>query len=234
MNDTPKHRVASVERALSILEVFNQERPSLLLGEIAALTGLYPSTVSRISSSLVHWGYLRRGSTGEYHLGPATLRLGAVYQESFNLGDVVRPVLAELSLSSGESAAFYTRQGNERVCLYRHHSHHSMRHHLLEGARLPLDLGASGHVLSAYTGENQAVHIATRRDGFRVSRGERTVESYAVAVPVWDRANQFIGAIAIVGPSTRVTEGAIPGLIELLQNSAETIRKQVSVKVNNG
>ena len=45
--------------------------------------------------------------------------------------------------ASGETASFYVREGQSRVCLFRQNSPHAARHHLDEGSELPLTAGAS-------------------------------------------------------------------------------------------
>jgi DNA-binding IclR family transcriptional regulator len=51
-------------------------------------------------------------------------------------------VLAEISRTTGETAAFYVREGDQRIVLYRAHSDRPIRHHLEEGAATPLGRGA--------------------------------------------------------------------------------------------
>jgi DNA-binding IclR family transcriptional regulator len=69
-------------------------------------------------------------------------------------------VLAEISRTTGETAAFYVREGDQRIVLYRVHSDRPIRHHLEEGAAMPLGRGAGGRVLTAFT------------DGIGRTRGE--------------------------------------------------------------
>ena len=57
-----EQRVEAVERALSILDAFTAERPSLSLAELAERTGFYPSTILRLASSLARFGYMHRGA----------------------------------------------------------------------------------------------------------------------------------------------------------------------------
>lgn len=218
-----RKKVDAVERALSILDVFSENDPRLSLTEVAKSTGLYPSTILRLAGSLEHWGYLRRDTDGNFRLGPTVLRLGALYRDSFDLGEVIRPALKYLSKISGETAAFYVREGDNRVCLYRHHSPHMLRHHIEEGVRLPLDRGAGGHVLMAYTDGNLAVHQQVRTDGYRVSVGERDPETAAVSVPVFGAGDVFLGALTLVGPPSRITDEIAPELIKLLQEEASQL-----------
>ena len=82
MSAPAEQRVEAVERALSILEAFVDNEPSLSLAAIARHTGFNPSTILRLSASLMRFGYLRRLSDGRYSLGPAPLQLGTLYRNS--------------------------------------------------------------------------------------------------------------------------------------------------------
>lgn len=227
MTSPPRKKVEAVERALSILEVFTETEPRLLLSEIARRTGLYPSTTLRLAGSLEHWGYLRRDGDGHFRLGPAVLRLGSIYQDTFDLGELVRPALRRLSEESGETAAFYVREGDDRVCLYRAHSRHPLRHHIDEGVRLPLDRGAGGHVLMAYSGGSEPVHDDVRAAGYRASFGERDAEAAAVSVPVFGSGGSFLGALTLVGTRTRISEQTVPTLVALLQAEATQLHSDL-------
>src|SRR5205823_12297392 len=101
--------------------------------------------------SLERFGYLVREANGVFRLGPALWRLGSIYRDRFDVGEAIRPELRRLVETTGETASFYIREGRSRVCLFRHNSPQSARHQLEEGAELPLNAGASAHVLMAYT-----------------------------------------------------------------------------------
>jgi DNA-binding IclR family transcriptional regulator len=166
-----EQRVEAVERALSILDAFTGDRPALSLAELAARTGFYPSTILRLASSLTRFGYLRRGADSLFRLGPAPMRLGLIYRQSFNLTDYVRPALARLVERTGETAAFYVREGDKRICLYRHHTPRQIRHHVEEGTELPLDRGASASVLMAFTGGIGRLYEKVHAERLHVSIG---------------------------------------------------------------
>ena len=140
-------RVEAVDRALLLLEAFAEGTPRLALSALAARAGLYPSTALRLAGSLVAAGHLVREGDGSFTLGPALLRLGRLYQRATGLEGVLRPALARLAAATGETAAFYRLQGGRRLCLFRQEAPRSLRFTLEEGALLPLDQGAAGHVL---------------------------------------------------------------------------------------
>jgi DNA-binding IclR family transcriptional regulator len=230
VNEAPVElpRVDAVERALGILDAFSEDRVRLTLAEIAQRTGLYPSTVLRLAGSLSRFGYLHRDDKGQYRLGPTPLRLGQLYRQTFDLTDYVRPALARLSEATGETAAFYVRDGDKRICLYRHHAPRMIRHHLEEGAQLPLDRGAGGRVLLAFTDGTGPDSDRIRDSGLCVSLGERDPETAAIAVPIYGVQDTFLGALGIVGLRSRFEGDRIEVLSEALRAEAKALRQRLS------
>jgi len=218
-------KVEAVERALAVLNAFHSERPAMTLAEIAAATGFYKSTILRLAASLERCGYLLREESGIFRLGPALWRLGSIYRGGFNLGEAIRPELRRLVESTGETASFYVREGRSRVCLFRRNSPQSARHHLEEGAVLPLDAGASAHVLSAFSDGKGAKAKAVQQRGYCVSLGERDPQLAAVAVPVLDLAGKFRGALAVSGLIGRFNESARRAALAQLSAAADRLRR---------
>jgi len=198
-----EQRVEAVERALSILEAFGEASTRLSLADLAEETGLYKSTILRLSASLIRYGYLVRDADGRYRLGPSLWRLGSLYRRGFELGEAIRPELRALASVTGETASFYVRDGDDRLCLYRENSAHEVRHHLDEGSRLPMDRGASAHVLRAWSGANDAAAQATRRAGYHITVGERSPDVSAVAAPVFGPGGELRGALTVSGLTPR-------------------------------
>jgi DNA-binding IclR family transcriptional regulator len=206
--------VAAVDRALALLEAFEEAGPALTLSELAHRTGQVKSTVFRIAASLERAGFLRRGDDGRYRLGPALIRLGARYQAAFELGDVVVPALANLSHATGESASFYVREEDRRVCVYRVNSRrHRLLHFVQVGTQFPYDTGASGRIMVAFTEPD-----APDPEGVRISlvaaslQGRTIADTAAVAAPVFGAAGAFLGALSLAGPATRFDDAALPRL----------------------
>ena len=218
-------KVEAVERALAVLDAFHADRPTMTLGEIAVATGFYKSTILRLAASLERCGYLVREENGVFRLGPTLWRLGSVYRAGFNLGGTIRPELRRLVEASGETASFYVREGRSRVCLFRHNSPQSARHHLDEGAELPLNAGASAHVLVAFSDGRGSRSNAVQQRGYCISLGERDPQVAAVAVPVFDLGGQFRGALAISGLIGRFKEQERRAALAQLSASADRLRR---------
>jgi DNA-binding IclR family transcriptional regulator len=222
-----EQRVDSVERALAILEAFNEEEPTLSLAQLSMRTGLYKSTILRLAASLDRFGYLARNEDGRFRLGPSLWRLGSLARKAYDLGEYVRPVLRDLVAETGETAAFYVRAGDKRLCLYRLNSPRPVRHHLDEGAMLPIDRGASGKVLLAFDGAEGAELDATRGRGFYYSEGERDQDVGAIAVPVFDQAGLLRGALSISALITRLGAEKVDPTVDCLNRAANVLREQL-------
>ena len=200
--------VAAVERALAILGAFRDGDTSLTLHEIAQRTDLYKSTILRLAGTLERRGCLLRLDDGSYQLGPTLVRWGSLCLASVRIETHVTPVLERLSAETGESATFYTRHGEARMCLARVDCTRSVRDHVRVGDILPLQRGAGGRVLVAFDPANararapQSMLIVTVR--------ERDAEGAGMAAPVFGPGGSLRGAISLSGPATRFTDAALP------------------------
>jgi DNA-binding IclR family transcriptional regulator len=203
-------RTAALERGLSLLMAFNRDHDTLSLAELAAATGLYKSAILRYSASLIEFGFLQRLNDGRFRLGPANFQLGRIYQRSFHRRDVVLPVLRNLVAETGESAAFYVRDGNSDVCLYRVESPRPVRDAGVgEGDRFPIDRSACSTVLSAFSTDDSAFEKA-RREVLIVARHSiRFPGVSAIACPVFAVDQRFAGAFLLSGPESRFSASVV-------------------------
>lgn len=218
-----KTGVDAVGRALAILKAFGAERTAMTLTEIADATDLYKSTVLRLAASLEADGFLVRGPDRLFRPGPELWRLGALYQRGLDLGEVIRPALRRLVEATGETASFYVADGDERICLHRVNSPRSVRHHLEEGQRLPIDRGAAGRVLTAYRESSDPAGKKIRDRGFYVSIGERDPEVAAAAVPLVDVHGKLRGALSLSAIRTRFGADARKTAVDALKSEAKAL-----------
>jgi DNA-binding IclR family transcriptional regulator len=213
--------VEAVDRALTLLEAFLNDKPTLSLHELAAQTGFYKSTILRLAASLERFGYVRRREDNRYQLGPTCVRLGSAHEAAFNFRELLQTAIRDLAASSNETASYYIRDGKERVCMLHQSSNRAIRHHVDEGARLPLDRGAAGIVLLAFGGEKGSRFERIRREGHAVSLGERDPDAAAVSVPLFDAHDRLLGALSVSGLRTRFTPKAVAAVrASLLETAA--------------
>lgn len=220
--------VEAVERALQILDCFDPESHELSLAEIAKRTGHYKSTILRLAASLERFGYLIRDDGGRFRLGPTAWRIGSNYRQSFDLAGVMRPELKQLSEETNETASYYIREGDSRVCLFRSEPLRAIRHSIIEGVRMPITQGASGKVLLAFSRQPEEGEPAIREAGHAISLGERDTDVAAIAVPIMSGSGQLLGALAVSGLITRFAPDARPALISALEASRQRLVSQLT------
>jgi DNA-binding IclR family transcriptional regulator len=209
-----------LERGLSILECFSEDRLKLQLRELAECTGLDKATLLRLLGVLVRARMVHRFDNGAYSPGPALLHLGMLYRRTFDVGSRLQPALQEVMRQTGETVAFYIRDGDERVCLYRENSHNEVRHHVEVGARIQLVAGgSSSHVLRAFTGGSTPQAQAIARDGFAITREERVPQIASVALPVFDGDGVFLGALVVIGIAPRQSAAAQRKAVEIARRA---------------
>jgi len=91
------------------------------------------------------------------------------------------------------------------------------------GMRLPLNLGAPGRVILAFSGEPGAVYEAIRRRGYHVSLGEREAQVSSVAAPVFGLSWRLLGSVCISGPTSRLDEASLEGHARVVIDAANRL-----------
>jgi DNA-binding IclR family transcriptional regulator len=209
-------KVAALERALSILQVFETEPAPVTLARLSEATGLYKSTILRLLGSFEGFGYIRRTAEGAYAPGPAAFRLGMAYKTSFHLDAAIDAALRHLVAEGTESASFHVLDGNRRLCTFRVNSGHSTLDTINVGDILPLDRGAAGKILRAFTDPADLGMEKIRRQGYAYSDGERDPSCAALAAPVFGLDHELVGAVSLSGPRERFTKKTIERMTKLL------------------
>lgn len=213
-----------LERGLSILQTFREDRLRLGLRDLAHFTGLDKATLLRLLGVLVRAGMVHRVEDGAYAPGPALLHLGMLYRSTFDIGSRLQPVLHEVMRQTGETVAFYIRSGDHRVCLYRENTASEVRHHVEVGTRILLtDGGASAHILLAFTGGTTPHRREIDRLGYAMTRSERIAEMASVALPVFDADGTFLGSMVVIGLASRHDEVA-------QRRAAEIVKEQLALQ----
>jgi DNA-binding IclR family transcriptional regulator len=207
--DTPSGGVIAVTRAFSIMEAFEMGESALALAELSRRVGLHKTTVLRLARTLAATHYMVQTEDGLWRLGPATSWIGAKYQAGFDFNRVVGPTLHELVNTTAESASFYVREGSIRSCIARVEGPHAKYHNVRVGEPLPLDKGASGRVILAFSGEHGALYETIREKGFHISISEREAQVSSIAAPVFSTNWRLLGSLCISGPSSRLTKAKL-------------------------
>ncbi|MFH5187164.1 IclR family transcriptional regulator [Paenibacillus sp. TAB 01] len=242
-----KLTVRAVERALDILLCFT-EAEDLSLTEIAARVSLHKSTVHRLLASLEGKGFvLRDPASDKYRLGFRIWELSANLNHSDDPALILLPDMERLRDQLDETISLYVRDRMERVRVQAVQSNQAIRRVAPIGARLPLYVGASSKILVAFaepevqealmegpgwpSGLNRSAFLQklaeARALGFATSVEEREPGAAAVAVPILNRAHRLVAALAVSGPSNRLTLEKMMEHAPVLMEAARRMGKMI-------
>ena len=194
--------VVAVERALALLDCFKLGKEKLSLAALASASGMHKTTVYRLMNSLERMGYVVRSEDSAYALGARLLYLGKLYEQSFHLSSVVEPVLFALAAQTKESASYYVLDKGTRLCLFRAEPSEGLRETRLAGTSLPLDDTAIGQVIR-YWGLKEPIFDESPTIPLFTS-GARDVHTAAFATPVFGADGEFMAALTLSGPASRL------------------------------
>src|SRR5258708_2668265 len=112
--------VQSLERAFAILEKVARHRDGVRLRELSKHLGLHTSTTFHLVKTMVMLGYLRQMPDDKtYRIGTPLFTLAAGALDEIELSSLSRPVLEDLSASTGENSHFAIRSRDDVVVLSR-------------------------------------------------------------------------------------------------------------------
>lgn len=137
--------IEALARGLRILEVLSSSSGAMGNGQLARATGLPPSTVSRLTDSLVQLGYLRvNAESGAYQLTPKNLRLGYPVLANLPIATRAQQAIDQLGDLSGMTAALAVRDDLHMSFLAVRRPRKARAVPLAVGGRLPISVSAAG------------------------------------------------------------------------------------------
>lgn len=210
--------VPTAERAMQVLTAFRRGDGALSLAELAARTGLVKSTIMRLAVSLQRFRLLARLPDGSYRLDAEVLRLGTTYQSSFDLADHVVPALERLVSATGETASFYVRHGDTRLCLFRAETDNPIRMHVQPGDARPLDGSASGRLFRLAEAGMPAGQVLPL-----FTSGASDPHAASLAMPVFEAGDGLAGVLLISGPVSRLTAERAQQIGPILVENADRL-----------
>lgn len=198
--------VEALARGLAILEALSRSPRPLGNGELARVTRLAPSTVSRLTHTLTALGYIRLAAGNRaYELTAKNLSLGYPILAGMSLIERARPLLKQLAETTGETAALAIRDGLHISFVEVAGGANMVAVRLALGGRLPIAVSAAGIALLAALPEREGRTLAARVRGFLGRRGgdlaafdRRLAEARETGLAiVRDAWRQGIGGVAL-------------------------------------
>jgi DNA-binding IclR family transcriptional regulator len=234
-----ERKLEAVERAMRVLDAFLDMPGEAGTNELARRTGINPSTVSRLLSTLVAGGYVEHlPDSGRYRLGPHLIRLANHMMSSLDLRTLARPHLVALEEATGETATLSIAGEREAVTVDFVASRQSVASVARVGRPSVAHATATGKVMLAFggmpplSGELERFTDRTLTDGKALRREieqvreqgwaqavkERESDLNAVAAPVYGASGTLAAILGVQGPASRFgrkrREAALPQLLE--------------------
>lgn len=243
----------TIARAVAILEVFDDTRPTLGVTEIGQLTGIDKSTVYRLLNALLQGGLIAQDAeTSRYHLGMGLLRLAGRAAQHLNLPRLARPHLRDLASRTRETVNLSVL--NDEDCLVRVdavESSHQVRNVAPLGFEMPLHAVSDGKVLLAHLPDAQVERILDRglqpfteqtivcpdklrqvldeirQAGFGLAEEELEQGLSGVASPILNYEGRAVAAVGVSGPAFRLTRSRLEELGPVVKETAACISKEI-------
>jgi DNA-binding IclR family transcriptional regulator len=145
---TPRSGVQVIARAAAVLRKLQDHPAGLTLGELAKLLKLPRSTVQRIVEALTDENLVIAASpTRGVRLGPALLALAAATR--FEISELARPTLQEISMQCGETVDLSVLVGNKLIFVDQVVGGHRLRAESAIGVSFTLHSTAPGKAMMA-------------------------------------------------------------------------------------
>jgi DNA-binding IclR family transcriptional regulator len=250
MSAPRRDSVQSLERAFDLLESL-ASGGELGVTELAARTGLVPSTAHRLLATLTKRGYVAQSSlTGRYLLGYKIVEVANGLEHRLSrLRSGTRPHLEQIQQATGETTNLVILDGDRVVYVDQVEGSRSVRMFTVVGTAALAHTTASGKAIMAYgppdvvtalyAGREPLERLTPRtlvtlealeddfarirRRGYAVDNEEHEEGVGCVAAPLFDHTGQPCAAISVSGPSARLLHADTAELAGLLIEHAAQI-----------
>ncbi len=248
----PGMQIKVLDKAVEIMELLATSGKGVRLKDAVEALKLNKTTALRILRVLESHHLAARNGDSAFVLGNRVLWWEACYRRKFELLEVVRPYLEKVRDLTSETVIFSILVGNRTVIVSQAASPHvtSSRYDL--GAVAPLHAGATGKAILAHLSLEKRIEFLSKgaldrltertvtdrkqlekqlnevqSKGFVITRGERFPNTASAAAPVFGSNRQVIGAMAMIGPSERLTAARFKETVPVLLREAELLTKRL-------
>jgi IclR family transcriptional regulator, KDG regulon repressor len=236
----------AVDRALTILDLFDERTSALSIGEAAERLGVHRSTASRLLTALDRHGLLEQQPDGSYRLGLGLVSLAGLVLNRYPARALARDVLRDLRDETGESVYLGLLDGREVVYIDQASNTQVSVNADWVGYRQPLTAGATGFLLLAFQPEDVIAELVAaadgdgpplptelelagiRRRGYLVRTSDENEAGVAAAVR--DHRGATVAAISLWGPRHRVEDRLQEELVPSVLHAAELVSERLGYR----
>ena len=251
--------VASVEKALRVLEVFAGEGRALSIGQLAEASGDNRSSVQRSVSTLTALGYLDQDpDTRSYRPAAKCLSVANAFLRSDWLVQRAFPVLMECHRATDETVNLTRLIDTDVMLVSRLPSRHLVSIEMHVGSRAPAFCTAPGRAILAFLPETEREAVLARSDivtltsftctdpveirrrieavhrkGYALQSQEMAMGDISVAAPVLDARGRAVAAVNVAVPTSRWTADRLEReAAPVVVQAARALTQTVSTRVS--
>ncbi|HZG56357.1 IclR family transcriptional regulator [Paenibacillus sp.] len=252
--------IQAVDRALQLLELFDEQTKELKITEISARVRLHKSTVHSLLKTLQLRGYIEQDEdSGKYRLGMKLLERGQLLLQGLDLRGIAGPALRELSEATGQTAHLVVMDGPEAVYIDKVEGEKAAIRYSRIGRRVPFHSSAVGKALAAYqspkrlerllAGYRFEKHTAAtidsreaflaelervRAEGVAYDREENEPGVLCAAAPIFDYAGDAVAAMSVSALAARIDAAELGRNVTLLRACARRISEKLGHREESG
>jgi IclR family transcriptional regulator, acetate operon repressor len=198
-DSSSKGGIQVIARAVAVLQKLREHPDGLSLGELAKLLKLPRSTVQRIVAALDDENLVISASpTRGVRLGPALLSLAAATR--FEISEIARPTLQEISLQSGETVDLSLLDGNKLVFVDQIVGGHRLKAESGIGVSFSLHSTAPGKAMISAMTDAELLTLRPKMSLERVTPN---------TITTWDALSKEISSVRQRGIADDVEENSI-------------------------
>ncbi|MEQ6390669.1 IclR family transcriptional regulator [Bacillaceae bacterium S4-13-58] len=248
--------IQSVERALQILDLFDEYSTELKITEISEKMGLHKSTVHSLLKTLQNNDYISQNpENGKYHLGMKLVERGNYVISTIDIRQVAKRFLLELARKTGQTCHLGILDGPHGVYIDKVEGDRAVIRYSRIGRRIPLHSTAIGKVLLTFQKPDKIKELLTdyeysqqtphtiksestltseleqiKKQGYSIDNQENEQGVRCIAVPIRNHNQDMIGAISISTLLTQVNDEKLAEYIELLKSTGQEISQELGYR----
>ncbi|MFB4165379.1 IclR family transcriptional regulator [Alteribacillus sp. JSM 102045] len=245
--------IQSVDRALKILDLFDEFETELKITDISDRMLLHKSTVHSLLKTLQKHQYIEQNpENGKYRLGMKLFERGNFVIHSRDIRSIAKEYLYDLSKDTGQTVHLVIQDGKEGVYIDKVESASATVLYSRIGRRIPLHCSGVGKALLAFQPDREINNVLSdyefikrtentitdkqefleelnhiREQGYAEDREENEPGVRCVAIPVRDHTGAVVAAISISTPTMRVSEEDIQRYVAKLKEASAQLSQKL-------
>lgn len=248
--------IQSVERALSILDLFDEYAPELKITEISERMHLNKSTVHSLLKTLEKHGYIEKEpDNGKYRLGMKLFERGNFVVYNLDIRSVAKKYLLDLSMKTGHTIHLVILEEKEGVYIDKVEGTSGNVQYSRIGRRAPIHSTGVGKILVAFKKEDEIANILDgyifekrtantltnqqdflneldkiRNQGYAIDHEENEPGICCIAFPIHNHTGEVIAAFSLSMPTPQLNTDQLNAMTPMMQDTAKQISRQMGNK----